>query len=72
MYEATDGIYRINAPAMMEGAAGFSSNRYLIIDDEPLLFHTGPRNLFPLVREAVTSILPVDRLPYICVFPRGS
>src|SRR5690606_17769451 len=34
-------------------------------DDEPLLFHTGPRQLFPLVREAVAHVLPVETLRYI-------
>ncbi len=35
------------------------------MDDESLLFHTGPRKMFPLVREAVASVMPVDRLRYI-------
>src|SRR5262249_21937115 len=44
---------------------GFSFNQYLIEDDEPLLFHTGPRKLFPLIREAIGHIMPVERLRYI-------
>lgn len=47
------------------GAGAFSFNQYLIVDDEPLLFHTGPRRLFPLVREAVGRVMPVDRLRYV-------
>ncbi len=58
--EITDGIYRINTPV-----PGFSFNQYLIVDDAPLLFHTGPRKMFPLVREAVASVLPVEQLRYI-------
>ncbi len=27
----------------------------LIVDDEPMLFHTGPRKMFPLVHEAVAA-----------------
>ena len=65
VHEVADGIYRINTPVVIEGAGGFSFNQYLIVDDEPLLFHTGPRKMFPLVREAVASILPVERLRYI-------
>jgi flavorubredoxin len=65
VHEVADGIYRINTPVLIEGAGGFSFNRYLIVDDEPLLFHTGPRKMFPLVREAVTSVLPVERLRYV-------
>jgi hypothetical protein len=45
--EIADGIYRINTPVAIEGAGGFSFNQYLIVDDEPLLFHTGLRKLFP-------------------------
>ena len=36
-----------------------------MVDDEPLLFHTGPRGLFPVVRDAVARVLPVERLRWI-------
>ena len=62
VHEVADGIYRINAPVVIKGAGGFSFNQYLILDDEPLLFQTGPRKMFPLVRDAAASILPVERL----------
>jgi flavorubredoxin len=65
VHEIADGIYRINTPVVIEGAGGFSFNQYLIVDDEPLLFHTGPRKMFPLVREAVASVLAVEKLRYI-------
>ena len=65
VHEVADGIYRINTPVVFESLGGFSFNQYLIVDEEPLLFHTGPRKMFPLVQEAVASILPVDRLRYI-------
>ena len=64
-HEIAEGIYRINTPVQLGGGVGFSFNQYLIIDDEPLLFHTGPRKMFPLVREAVASLLPVEDLRYI-------
>ncbi|HKY06000.1 MAG TPA: MBL fold metallo-hydrolase [Blastocatellia bacterium] len=60
VHEIADRIYRISTPV-----PGFSFNQYLIDDDSPLLFHTGPRKMFPLVREAVASIIPVERLRYI-------
>ena len=63
--EIADGIYRISTPVVIEGAGGFSFNQYLIMDDEPLLFHTGLRKMFPLVREAVEVILPVENLRHI-------
>ncbi|HNA29878.1 MAG TPA: MBL fold metallo-hydrolase [Thiobacillaceae bacterium] len=62
--EIVEGIYRINTPVALPGG-GFSFNQYLIVDDEPLLFHTGPRRMFPLVREAVASVLPPERLRHI-------
>jgi len=65
VHEVSDGIYRINTPVVFENGNTFSFNQYLVSDDEPLLFHTGPRKMFPLVREAVSSILPVERLRYL-------
>lgn len=63
--EVADGIYRINTPVQIAGAGEFSFNQYLILDDQPLLFHTGPRKMFPLVREAVAAVVPVERLSHI-------
>ena len=66
VHEIADRIYRINTPVIIEGGpGGFSFNQYLIVDDQPLLFHTGPRKMFPLVCEAVASVLPVERLRYV-------
>ena len=66
VHEIADGIFRINTPVMLPGDAGaFSFNQYLILDDEPLLFHTGLRQLFPLVREAVAHVMPVARLRHV-------
>ncbi|MFX1766631.1 MBL fold metallo-hydrolase [Paraburkholderia sp. A1RI-2L] len=62
--EIANRIYRISTPAEIPGG-GFSFNQYLIDDDEPLLFHTGLRKLFPAVREAVERIMPIDRLRHI-------
>lgn len=65
VHEVADGIYRINTPVDMPDGRGFSFNQYLIIDEEPLLFHTGLRRMFPLVREAVAKVLPPEQLRYI-------
>ena len=63
--EIADGIYRFST--LIEGAApgGFQFNQFLIDADEPLLFHTGLRSLFPLVTEAVARIRPVEDLRWI-------
>ena len=61
-----DGIYRINTPVQLPGGVGqFNFNQYLIVDDAPMLFHTGMRQMFPLVSEAISSVLPIERLRYI-------
>jgi flavorubredoxin len=65
VHEVSDGIYRINTPVVFDNGNSFSFNQYLIADDEALLFHTGPRKMFPLVCEAVASVLSVERLRYI-------
>lgn len=63
--EIADGIFRISTPTAFPDGSGFTYNQYLIIDDEPLLFHTGPRKLFPQVREAVARLMPVARLRHV-------
>jgi flavorubredoxin len=66
VHEIAERIYRINTPVVIEGGpGGFSFNQYLIVDDEPLIFHTGPRKMFPLVHEAVASVIPVEKLRYV-------
>ncbi|WP_332812950.1 MBL fold metallo-hydrolase [Ramlibacter sp.] len=65
IHEIADGIYRINTPIDFPDGNGFSFNQYLVLDDEPLLFHTGPRKLYGLVREAMAAVMPVERLRYV-------
>jgi len=65
VHEIADAIYRISTPVTFPDGAGFTFNQYLVVDDRPLLFHTGPRRMFPLVRDAVARVLPVERLRYI-------
>lgn len=60
--EIADGVYRI---ATFVPAAGMSFNQILVTGDEPFLFHTGMRSLFPLVSEAVGRVMPVEDLRWI-------
>ena len=64
--EIADGIYRISifVPEIAP-PAGFTFNQFLVLGDEPLLFHTGLRKMFPLVSEAVSRIMPVENLRWI-------
>ncbi len=40
-------------------------NHFLIKDDEPLLFHTGMKQMFPLVRDAVARVIDPSTLRWI-------
>ena len=44
---------------------GFTFNPFLITDDEPLLFHTGLRQMFPLLRQAIETVMPFDKLRHV-------
>ncbi|HTO54578.1 MAG TPA: MBL fold metallo-hydrolase [Myxococcota bacterium] len=64
--EIAEGIYRISTPVPPQNfPGGFTFNQFLIDDDEPLLYHTGLRRMFPLVQEAVQSVLPLARLRHL-------
>ena len=64
--EIADGIFRINTPVSMpDGPGKFNFNQYLIVDDAPMVFHTGQRHLFPLVSEAIRAVMPLERLRYV-------
>jgi flavorubredoxin len=63
--EIAPRIYRLSTFVSDIGPTGFTFNQFLIDDAEPLLFHTGPRAMFPLVREAIERVLPLDRLRWI-------
>lgn len=67
VHEIAPGIHRISVPvppSAMPG--GFTFNQFLLADDEPFLFHTGPRKMFPLVRRAVEHVLgDVKKLRYV-------
>jgi len=64
--EIASGIYRISTPVPPTAIpGGFTFNQYLITDDAPLLYHTGPRKMFPLISEAIASVIPVQSLRHI-------
>lgn len=64
--EVAPDTYRISVPVLPEFLpGGFSFNQYLVVDDKPLLFHTGPRKLFGAVRQQIEKVLPMSELRYI-------
>jgi flavorubredoxin len=65
VFEIAPDIYRINTPVGLPGAGEFSFNQYLVVDDAPLLFHTGLRGLFPVVSEAIAAVMPIEKLRFV-------
>ena len=63
--QIADRIYRISTCIPEVAPGGFTFNQFLVDAEEPLLYHTGMRQLFPLVREAVERVMPVERLRWI-------
>jgi flavorubredoxin len=63
--EIADGIFRLSTFVPNVTEDGFTFNQFLIKAEEPLLFHTGPRAMFPLVSEAVSKVIPISKLRWI-------
>jgi flavorubredoxin len=64
--EIAEGLFRISTPIPDDAMpGGFTFNQFLLVDEEPLLFHTGPRRLFSLTLEAVRHVLAPQRLRWI-------
>jgi flavorubredoxin len=60
--EIAAGVYRISTYI---SEANFMFNQFLIDGEEPLLFHTGPRRMFPLVSQALAQVRPIEDLRWI-------
>lgn len=64
--EIAPNIYRINTPVSIpDGPGQFSFNQYLVLDEQPLLFHIRPRKRFPLTSEAIARVMPVERKRFV-------
>src|SRR5687768_15192005 len=63
--EIADGVYRLSTFVPEVGPGGLTFNQFLVLGDEPLLFHTGPRRMFPLVLEAASRVMAPERLRWI-------
>jgi flavorubredoxin len=62
--EIADSIYRISTPTEVV-PGGFTFNQFLVVDEDPILFHTGLRNSFAGVKEAIGRVMPVEKLKYV-------
>jgi flavorubredoxin len=63
--EIADGIYRLSTNVPEAAPGGFQFNQFVVKADEPLLFHCGPRQMFPLVSEAAAKVIPLESLRWI-------
>jgi flavorubredoxin len=64
--EIAAGIYRLSTFVPQVAAPlGFTFNQFLILGEEPLLFHCGHRQMFPLIAATVARVLPPERLRWI-------
>jgi flavorubredoxin len=64
--EIAAGVFRISTPVPPAASpGGFSFNQYLVVDDEPLLFHCGPRRIAADVAAAIARVIPLERLRWI-------
>src|SRR3954452_13928285 len=55
-------IYRLSTYV---DKANLVFNQYLLVAEQPLLFHCGARQLFQLVRSAVDRVIPPESLRWI-------
>ena len=64
--EIAAGLYRFSTfVPEVAPPAGFTFNQFLVLGEEPFLFHCGMRGLFPSVSAAVARVLPLERLRWI-------
>ena len=64
--EIAEGIYRLSTfVPEIAAPAGFTFNQFLVLGEEPLLFHTGLRRMFPPIRMVLSRIVAPERLRWI-------
>jgi flavorubredoxin len=64
--EIAEGIYRICSYLPDAASAdGFTFNQFLIDAEDPMLFHCGPRLMFPEIEEAASRVMNLDRIRWI-------
>ena len=64
--EIEEGIFRFSVfVPEIAPPQGFCFNSFLVLGEEPLLFHAGRRDMFPLFSEALRSVMPIEALRWI-------
>lgn len=62
--EIAAGVYRLST-FTDEIAGGFTFNQFLVRGEDALLFHSGPRQMFPLVSAALSKVIPLEQLRWV-------
>lgn len=65
VHEIAHGIHRISTYEPDGPPGGITFNQFVVIGDEPLLFHTGTRHLFQAVRDAVATVVDPASIRWI-------
>ncbi|MGE0699456.1 MAG: MBL fold metallo-hydrolase [Hyphomicrobiaceae bacterium] len=64
--EIADGIFRLSTFVPdIAPPKGFTFNQFLVLAEQPLMFHTGLRKMFPLNCDALKRIMPPARLRWL-------
>jgi flavorubredoxin len=64
--EIGDGLFRVSVfDSRVAPPHGFTFNHFLLMADEPMLFHTGKRGMFPEVSAGVAKLIALDRIRWI-------
>lgn len=63
--EIAPNVFRLSTCVPDAAPGGFTFNQFLLRAELPLLFHTGPRRMFPLVSEAIAKVLPIETIRYV-------
>lgn len=63
--EIAPDVFRLSTTVPDAAPGGFTFNQFLVRDEAPFLFHTGMRQLFPLVSDAVARLVPLESLRWI-------
>jgi flavorubredoxin len=63
--EIAAGVFRLSTWIPDITDKGFTFNQFLLTGEQPFLFHTGLRQLFPLVSQAIARVIPLEQLRWI-------
>lgn len=62
MFEIAPDVYRLS---VFVPQINLQFNHFLVKDDEPLLFHTGSRAMFPVLKELLAKVIDPAKLRWI-------